>query len=210
MSSRNNILARLRAVTPVAREKVEQSYQQTFDAEPLVQFKTALQAVQGDVAYIRPQQLTQTLDEYCQKLQIQTYSCAQQTWLSDCLAEFRQLENYQWLAPEAVVEDRPVLFHKLDLGITSAVGWIAETGTVVLASSACEPRALSLVPPCHIAIVRESDGCMHMAEFMAEQTKPLPTNLIMVSGPSKTADIQQTLAYGAHGPARFMVIVLQE
>nr|WP_269808811.1 LUD domain-containing protein [Enterovibrio nigricans] len=80
-----------------------------------------------------------------------------------------------------------------------------------------EPRSLSLVPPTHIAIIRESDIVSHFSELMTTpfwtsagwDTTP-PTNLLLISGPSKTADIQQTLAYGAHGPKRLIVFLVKE
>lgn len=74
-----------------------------------------------------------------------------------------------------------------------------------------EPRSLSLVPPCHIVLVHENTLYNDLASIMAEQgwQNTMPTNLVLVSGPSKTADIQQTLAYGAHGPRQLFVILIR-
>jgi len=111
--------------------------------------------------------------------------------------------------------DRPLealkehLFLGVDAGLTVADCALATTGMLVLASSPAQPRSLSLVPPIHICLL--DAGRIH-ADLTTALTaeawgSALPTNLIFISGPSKTADIQQTLAYGAHGPKQLIVIL---
>lgn len=104
------------------------------------------------------------------------------------------------------------LFNQIDAGITACHGAIAATGTLVVWPTVAEPRTLSLVPPCHIAILKASTLHTNLPTMMAEQgwANNLPTNLLLVSGPSKTADIQQTLAYGAHGPKQLLVLILED
>ncbi|WP_120512515.1 LutC/YkgG family protein [Photobacterium salinisoli] len=114
--------------------------------------------------------------------------------------------------------DKPIedwkasLFADIDAGITHVHAAIADTGTLVLRPDETEPRTLSLVPPCHIAIVNHSSLTDNFAALMDTQhwQQGLPTNVVLISGPSKTADIQQTLAYGAHGPRRLIVILLED
>ncbi len=104
-----------------------------------------------------------------------------------------------------------VLFDSVDAGLTYSVAAIAETGTIVLQSSSASPRQLSLVPPVHIVIV-DAGRVVNRLFDLTQQTSwanGLPTNVILVSSPSKTADIQQTLAYGAHGPKRLIVILVE-
>lgn len=103
------------------------------------------------------------------------------------------------------------LFNDVDVGITSATCAIATTGTIVLHPGPDEPRSLSLVPPCHIAIVREETLYNDFAEVIKIGWETgIPTNVVLVSGPSKTADIQQTLAYGAHGPSMLFVLLIRK
>ncbi|WP_116475464.1 LutC/YkgG family protein [Zobellella maritima] len=104
------------------------------------------------------------------------------------------------------------LFSQVDAGITGCHGAIAATGSLVLWPDASEPRTLSLVPPCHIAILKASTLYANLPAMMADQgwARGMPTNLLLVSGPSKTADIQQTLAYGAHGPKQLLVLLLED
>ena len=120
--------------------------------------------------------------------------------------------------PRLVPFDRPIeeckrqLFEDVDAGFTTTLGGIAETGGLILWPSPQEPRLLSLVPPVHLALldtVRIYDSFWHAmrAERWAER---MPPNALLVSGPSKTADIEQTLAYGVHGPKRLVVVAVRE
>ncbi|WP_175871865.1 lactate utilization protein C [Burkholderia sp. BCC0397] len=114
--------------------------------------------------------------------------------------------------------DRPIdawkaeLFDTIDAGFTVARSGIAATGTVVLAPDAGTPRTVSLVPPLHIALVHANTlhADLHAAVHAERWQAGMPTNLVLVSGPSKTSDIQQTLAYGAHGPRRLWVVIVTD
>ena len=111
--------------------------------------------------------------------------------------------------------DRPVdawrdqLFDGIDASITGARSAIADTGSLILWPDASEPRLMSLVPPIHFVLLDASR--MHanlLAAMIAERwASGMPTNALVISGPSKTADIQQTLAYGAHGPRELVVLL---
>jgi L-lactate dehydrogenase complex protein LldG len=100
------------------------------------------------------------------------------------------------------------LFSTVDAGFTVARSGIAATGTLVLAPDAGTPRTVSLVPPLHVALVLHAD--LHSAMHAEHWSDGMPTNLVLVSGPSKTSDIQQTLAYGAHGPRALWVVIVDD
>lgn len=108
----------------------------------------------------------------------------------------------------AMAEWKPELFGHTAAGITSTRGAIAATGSLILWTDANEPRTLSLVPPVHIAVLDVNGLYDTMWQAMRAQgwADNMPTNLLLVSGPSKTADIEQTLAYGVHGPKRLLVV----
>lgn len=114
--------------------------------------------------------------------------------------------------------DRPVedwkdeLFFHTPASLTGTLGGIAATGSLIVWPTAQEPRLMSLVPPLHIALLKASEVFDNLFEAMHTQgwADRLPTNALLVSGPSKTADIQQTLAYGAHGPKELLVLILQD
>ncbi|MBM96356.1 MAG: lactate utilization protein [Oceanospirillaceae bacterium] len=107
-------------------------------------------------------------------------------------------------------EELDRLFANTQAGFTRAAGGLAETGSLVLETGPQEPRQLSLVPPLHIALVFEDDLTASFQTLVEQQRWQggMPTNLLLVSGPSKTADIQQTLAYGAHGPKELVVLLV--
>ena len=114
--------------------------------------------------------------------------------------------------------DRPVeafketLFHGVDAGFTDTVGGIAETGGLLLLPGPAEPRLLSLVPPIHVALLRAStiQDTLWSAVQALGWGRSLPPNALLISGPSKTADIEQTLAYGVHGPKRLIVVLVDD
>ncbi|MGP4843704.1 LutC/YkgG family protein [Marinobacter sp. 1Y8] len=98
------------------------------------------------------------------------------------------------------------LFDVAEVALSRARGGIAETGTLIVESNPQVPRTLSLVPPVHVIIIDEDTVVSSLQQALAHyEKKSLPTNLVFISGPSKTADIQQTLAYGAHGPRELIV-----
>jgi L-lactate dehydrogenase complex protein LldG len=98
---------------------------------------------------------------------------------------------------------------RMDAGITSTVGAVAETGAVVLWPTPEEPRLLSLVPPVHVAVLDADTIYGSLAEMMTEQNwaDGMPTNALLISGPSKTADIEFTLVFGVHGPKEMLVLI---
>jgi L-lactate dehydrogenase complex protein LldG len=99
----------------------------------------------------------------------------------------------------------------VDAGFTVARSGIASTGTLIVAPDAGSPRTMSLVPPLHIALVyaHSLHADLHAAMRAEHWQAGMPTNLVMISGPSKTSDIQQTLAYGAHGPRELWVVIVE-
>lgn len=97
------------------------------------------------------------------------------------------------------------------VGITGCFAAIAETGTLAMLSGPDTPASMALLPETHIAVVPESRILAHMEDVFAllrhERGEP-PRALNFISGPSRTADIEQTLVIGAHGPYRVHLILL--
>jgi L-lactate dehydrogenase complex protein LldG len=98
---------------------------------------------------------------------------------------------------------------KFDVGISTAQAAIAETGTLVLDSARERHRLVSLVPPVHIAIIDASSIFETLGEALAfiHQTNDISPAVTFITGPSRTADIELTLAIGVHGPQELFVIV---
>lgn len=96
------------------------------------------------------------------------------------------------------------------VGVTGAFCAIAETGTLMLLSSADTPATSSLLPETHVAIVdpRRIVASMEDAwELLRKERQQLPRAVNFVSGPSRTADIEQTVTLGAHGPYRVLLVL---
>ena len=97
-----------------------------------------------------------------------------------------------------------------DIGISSADYALSNTGTLVMLSSQEEPRMISLLPPLHIAVVPESriigslDDLLTILPRPAEQT----SSMVLITGPSRTGDIEQILVRGVHGPGELHVVVI--
>ena len=119
------------------------------------------------------------------------------------------------LKTEAVFLDAPnqsELFD-CDIGITSAQWAIAETGTLVLESERERHRLASLVPPVHIAMVeagRIRRTMSEILELIKNSDVGLSRTVTFITGPSRTSDIELTLAIGVHGPGELHVIVIDE
>lgn len=97
-----------------------------------------------------------------------------------------------------------------DVGISSADAALAETGTIVVTSGPGKSRLATLLPPVHIALV--PTGCLttDLFTWTADRQGSPPSMTTLISGPSKSADIEQTMAVGVHGPQRFIVLLYQD
>jgi L-lactate dehydrogenase complex protein LldG len=111
------------------------------------------------------------------------------------------------------IEDmKPVLVNEVDAGITGTMGGIADTGSLIVWPSATEPRLMSLLPPIHVAVLDASrifDSLTQAMEALGWNKSP-PGNSLLISGPSKTADIEGILCFGVHGPKQLIVLLITD
>ncbi len=104
------------------------------------------------------------------------------------------------------------MVNDIDVGITGTMGAIADTGSLIVWPTVDEPRLMSLVPPIHIAVLEASkmfDSFPEAINKLGWNKKP-PGNTLLISGPSKTADIEGILCYGAHGPKQLVILVITD
>ena len=124
-----------------------------------------------------------------------------------CWPEFADLD---WAQTGLSVEARPTVGDDR-LGITGVFCAIAETGTLVFLSGADTPTATTLLPDTHIAIVsvnRIVDTMEDAFALVRKERGSVPRAVNMISGPSRTGDIEQTIVLGAHGPFRVHILVV--
>lgn len=209
-TAKSRILQKLRSAhaNSTSRAAPGAGYNWPKMAAPIAQFKTLLSNNHAVVIDTREAELAQTIGTIIQQGHYRHAIASERTH-----TQYPELIAITAALPAGRIEDwKEFLFNDVDVGITSALCAIASTGTLVLRPGPDEPRSLSLVPPCHIVIVREETLYNDFAQVMDVQNwqAAMPTNMLLVSGPSKTADIQQTLAYGAHGPRQLFVIIIQQ
>ncbi len=95
-----------------------------------------------------------------------------------------------------------------DLAVTVSSFACADSGVVAVESGPDEPRAASLLPSAHAAILRRTDIYPDLASALASRGGARPAALTLIGGPSRTADIEKVLVTGVHGPKRFIVCIV--
>ncbi|WP_175719940.1 LutC/YkgG family protein [Burkholderia anthina] len=226
MSARDAILARLRSAAPGVAARASSALDARIDTH---------YAARRAPAAADPHTLAQTMQAALAASHADVWCASADAWPAQLAARLAEAGVRRLLLdparaesaalaralPDAVAPvpfDRPIdawkaeLFDTIDAGFTVARSGIAATGTVVLAPDPGTPRTVSLVPPLHIALVHANTlhADLHAAVHAERWHTGMPTNVVLVSGPSKTSDIQQTLAYGAHGPRNLWVVIVTE
>lgn len=101
------------------------------------------------------------------------------------------------------------------VGLSMAYAGVAETGTLVMVSGPASPSTLNFLPDVHIVVVRSEDIAANYEQVWARlredappNTSVMPRTVNWITGPSRTADIEQTLLLGAHGPRKLIVVLI--
>ena len=213
MSSKEAILNRLRgAATPIAHAPhAWQPWRGVDDNARRERFVAGICASHAEILTVKEASLARELTAWLDEEGVTSLACGQGgRWQVEIAAA---CAGRSVLTPSGEFASwKDDLFDACQAGITHCAGAIADTGTLVLLPDGGEPRTLSLVPPCHIALLAASTIADNLAGLVeaGRWQQAMPTNLLLVSGPSKTADIQQTLAYGAHGPKDLVVLILED
>jgi L-lactate dehydrogenase complex protein LldG len=173
------------------------------------QFESMISKVKGEVIRTSQDDLEEIIQAVLEKKGIKRLLLSPESPYTE---SFGSLLDEIRLYDEAIENWKDILFNDIDASITSTLGGVAETGTLVLWPSVAEPRLMSLVPPIHIAILYECQMQPTFWHFLHHHkwSEGMPTNALLISGPSKTADIEQTLAYGVHGPKELVVVLVAE
>jgi L-lactate dehydrogenase complex protein LldG len=175
------------------------------DREARIQsFTTRLEALAGNVYHAA------TRDEACARvatiLEGKSAVASNAPFLAECgITALPGVES--GITERARLQERCAV---IDVGITSADYLLADTGTLVMLSSAQEARLVSLLPPAHIAVVPVDrmltglDELFTILPMPGEQT----SSMVLITGPSRTADIEQILVRGVHGPGQITVVLV--
>src|SRR5215831_18697783 len=144
---------------------------------------------------------------YVDGLTLPTALAHQKSHRGVCWPEFADLD---WRGAGLDIEARPTLGDDR-LGITGTFCAIAETGTLVVLAGAETPTATTLLPDTHVAVLRADRILSGMEEAFAlvrRERGAMPRAMNMISGPSRTGDVEQTIVLGAHGPFRVHILVV--
>lgn len=173
-------------------------------------FKAALNAVKGEV------HLAADLDEAWRivadlflELNPQKVVATDEPPLNHIILHERFREQ-EWFIVGKTGSDLRAFCATADVGLTSADAAFAETGSVVVSTGPGRNRTASLLPPVHIALVPTSKLLPDIFSWTETHRGEFPSQVVFISGPSKTADIEQTLVVGVHGPKRFIVILYSD
>jgi L-lactate dehydrogenase complex protein LldG len=212
--ARENILARIRArqgkpAAPTApeREAVRmhiaahpQSPRPLADWEPLARFRERALGLASTVDQVEQRaSVPGAVARYLEQRRLPRAAI--------CWTEFASLD---WRAAGIEIAVREARESDL-VGVTGAFCAIAETGTLMTVSGPHTPAAASLLPETHVAIVPASRIVRGMEEawqLMRDELGRPPRAVNFISGPSRTADIEQTVTLGAHGPYRVHIILV--
>lgn len=130
----------------------------------------------------------------------------------DAVLAAQKIDVFSWDELERQpVEQRWQAAFAAELGITSVDWAVAETGTLALCSRSGQGRVVSLLPPIYLAIVEPAQIVPDLFDLFAAlepQKHDLPSNIALVTGPSKTGDIELKLTTGVHGPGSVNLLIV--
>lgn len=209
-SARDEILARIRAALqkPDEHQPAEPDWQAPLYHEPEVQdlvirFAEVFQSRGGKFHFVdHPDNFFDVAAALVQEHGWQRIACYD-----------GELEKYLQAA-EIPYDADDTRLHEVEASFTFCEGLIARTGSVLVSSRLGGGRRLSVYPPVHIVVAFATqvvpdiaDGLAYLSQIYPDQ---LPSMLSMITGPSRTADIEKTLVLGAHGPKEIHVILVDD
>lgn len=215
-NARTNILTRLRSATPqddlAVSEPAALPEVELSRAERVTRLKQRMEAMHTEVVLTDTKNWIDTLKAVLRKRVLNGLLYAPTTVMGQALAaawdhELPPLVGYT----EEVEQSKERLF-AIDAGITSTHGGLADVGALILWPDVEEPRLMSLAPALHIAVLDAAKIHDSLAQAMtrAHWLEQMPTNVLLISGPSKTADIELVLTFGVHGPKELIVLILDD
>ena len=209
MTTRDEILSRLR---PKRREETRPAAWQSRRRFPdlAARFTEALTAAKGEVLR------APDLDAALEQVDVVLAELGAQRVIANREAPLANLNlrehwpEIDWYLVGRTPGDLRGFAAQADAGLSSADVALAETGTIVVSSGPGKSRLATLLPPLHLALVPTSRLTADLFTWTAARSGPPPANLTLISGPSKTADIEMTLAVGVHGPKRLVVVLYDD
>lgn len=203
MGSRDQILGRIR---DIRRQKIfDEVDDPGWDGEELspitedldVTFKKELEAVSGTCFLVEHEaELSKSIRSFFIEHNVNRVACLN--------------KNLHSLIPD---EFGLSGIKEADASITECETLIARTGSAILSSGVALSRSIQIFPPIHIIIAKESQLQPYLSDGIktleTKYGKDFPSQVSLITGPSRTADIEKTLVLGAHGPKELLVIIIK-
>ncbi len=214
--ARDNILNRLRAaVAQVGDPAPEASALPPLEfdrAERVARLKRLMEAMHAEVVVTDSAGWIAALKSILRQRTLNGLLYAPETPIGAALAAVWEDDLPPLVGYTQEVEQCKEQLFAIDAGITSTKGGIAEVGALILWPDAHEPRLMSLAPAVHIAVLDADRIHNSLTEAMVRErwADGMPTNALLISGPSKTADIELVLTFGVHGPKELIVLIVDD
>ena len=209
-TAKDQILERIRAAnggaadTAAARARIERRERQiepAFDDDLAQRFCAKLEAAAATVVRLaNSAEIAEEIGAYLESQALEKRLVA---------SNDKRLEEIEW--PQDFSVEMRVPGGGDAVGLTSVLCAIAETGTLMLTSGAGRPTSLNFLPDHHIVVLTREQLVARMEDawdLLRNSGETMPRTVNFISGPSKTADVEQTVEYGAHGPRCLHVILV--
>lgn len=213
-NARSNILTRLRAAAPqndwAVSEPAAIPEVELSRAEKVARLKQRMETMHAEVIITDANNWVDALKETLRKRALNGLLYAPTTALGKALAAAWDSELPPLVGYTQDVEQSKDRLFAIDAGVTSTHGGLADVGALILWPDSDEPRLMSLAPAVHIAVLDAANIHDSLAQAIAREhwREKMPTNALLISGPSKTADIELVLTFGVHGPKELIVLIL--
>jgi L-lactate dehydrogenase complex protein LldG len=173
------------------------------------QFAQALSAVSGEVIVTAPDEITATLQQLLTTSETPGLCALSGDEAQDLITRLRRagigVLDRSWPDPSALDA-----FDQAPWGIVQAHAGLADTGTIVLPSQSAGTQTASLLPPLLVVLLSRRDLHADFASWLAAGGRSLVEQspmVVLITGPSRTSDIEMTMTLGVHGPGRLIVLL---
>jgi L-lactate dehydrogenase complex protein LldG len=215
-NARANILARLRAVAPQEPVAIPANDSspgvELSRADKVARLKRLMENMHAEVIVTDSRNWINKLMDVLRQRSLNGLLYAPATVLGAALETSWESDLPPLVGYTQEVEQNKERLFAIDAGITSTQGGLADVGALILWPDSNEPRLMSLAPAVHIAVLEAASIHDSLAEAIARErwAQEMPTNALLISGPSKTADIELVLTFGVHGPKELIVLILDD
>ena len=182
--------------------------------EKVDRLKTLMEAIRTEVYMTNAENWIEKLESIAKEKKLTNLLIAPETDYGKSLQDAWQNSDEKQpvlLTYDGEIEDFKSKLFEVDAALTTTIGGIADPGAIILWPNEIEPRLMSLVPHIHIAILEADKIYASPADAFdkLKWSEKIPTNALLISGPSKTADIEFILVFGVHGPKELILLIIE-